>query len=377
MKILAKKKLLFVISFFFAAPNFAQTKTVLSGVIPGLDLGSELKIESVSSNGITDSITVSNDSFHFALSIEKGDLYFITYVAGNTPFAQDVYLQKGSDVHLQFSKNLRHLTFTGSDIADVQNNFRQGLEKLSEPVFLHDKKRLETTDSATINQIETQQKKEKQKEDNFYIEWVKQHTHSPVSVGVIYLYTQEINSSVRESLFNALSDEAKKNNAITDLLPYSFARSRSNEALTVGKKMKDFTLQDTSGNKQSFSKLNRDNYVLIDIWASWCDPCRKSVPGIKKVLNTYYDKNLRVIGISADNDGKLWKDAIREDNAIWYQLSDLQGTDQGFMKENNIFEYPTYLIVAPDGTIISKPVTIERVQERLADLFGKKKDGIN
>ncbi len=377
MYVLVKKQMLFAICFLYIIAGSAQTKTVLSGVIPGLDVGSKLKIQSISGKGIIDSLIVFNDSFQITLYIDKGDMYFINYVAGNEDFTQDVYLQKASDVHLQFSNNLRHLTFTGSEIADVQNSFRQGLEKVFEPASLLDKKRLETTDTAIINQTKVEEEKEKQEEDNFYVQWIKQHTHSPVSVGVIYLYTQQMNTSVRELLFNSLSDEAKKNNAITDLLPYSFAQSRNNEALMVGKKMKDFTLEDTSGNEQTFSKLNRDNYVLIDIWASWCSPCRKSIPGIKGILNTYYDKNLRVVGISADDDSRLWKNAIRQDNTTWYQLSDLQGTDNGFMKENYIFAYPTHLLIGPDGTIISKPVTIERVEERLTELFGKKANGKN
>lgn len=53
----------------------------------------------------------------------------------------------------------------------------------------------------------------------------------------------------------------------------------------------------------------------------------------------------------------------------WYHLSDLKGTDIGFMKEKYISAFPTYVLVSPEGVIISKPFNIDRVKEELVKIF--------
>ncbi|MDB5250126.1 MAG: hypothetical protein JWQ40_4520 [Segetibacter sp.] len=78
-----------------------------------------------------------------------------------------------------------------------------------------------------------------------------------------------------------------------------------------------------------------------------------------------------MISISADTDSKKWKDAIVKDKMNWLHLSDLKGTDPGFIKDNNIFAYPTYILTWPGEIIISTPVDIERVKEHVVRLFAK------
>lgn len=50
----------------------------------------------------------------------------------------------------------------------------------------------------------------------------------------------------------------------------------------------------------------RGKYVLIDFWASWCEPCRKEIPNIKQVYNSFADKGLVVIGVSVDQHEGEW-----------------------------------------------------------------------
>jgi len=86
----------------------------------------------------------------------------------------------------------------------------------------------------------------------------------------------------------------------------------------------DFTLQDLSGRKVSLSGL-KGSVVLLEFWATWCPPCRTSIPGLERLHREYGDKGLKILAISVDEGGI---DKVRKfvaDYKITYPV--LKGTD--------------------------------------------------
>jgi peroxiredoxin len=65
-------------------------------------------------------------------------------------------------------------------------------------------------------------------------------------------------------------------------------------------KAPDFTLQDLSGKSVSLSQYN-GSIVVLDFWATWCPPCRMSIPELVKLQDQYRDKGLVILGISVDS----------------------------------------------------------------------------
>jgi len=87
----------------------------------------------------------------------------------------------------------------------------------------------------------------------------------------------------------------------------------------------DFTLQDLSGKKVTLSGL-KGSVVLLEFWATWCPPCRASIPGIERLHRAYGNKGLTVLAVSFDEGG--WdkvKDFVAE-HKITYSV--LKGTDE-------------------------------------------------
>ena len=65
-------------------------------------------------------------------------------------------------------------------------------------------------------------------------------------------------------------------------------------------KAPDFTLRDLSGNKVSL-KDYRGQIVLLDFWATWCVPCRRSIPELVELQKKYMNKELVILGLSIDD----------------------------------------------------------------------------
>jgi len=68
---------------------------------------------------------------------------------------------------------------------------------------------------------------------------------------------------------------------------------------SVGRSAPDFTLKDLNGNSVSLHQF-RGHVVILDFWASWCAPCRSSMPTLDNFAAEYHDKGLVLIGVSLD-----------------------------------------------------------------------------
>jgi thiol-disulfide isomerase/thioredoxin len=135
------------------------------------------------------------------------------------------------------------------------------------------------------------------------------------------------------------------------------------EAGSPGSMAKDFTAEEIDGRSLTLSSL-KGKYVLIDFWASWCVPCRKSMPHVKELYAKYKDKGLEVIGVSDDDrDSTAWKKAITKDGTgVWHNV--LRGLDMGKtgLGENDkdisgkfgIHSLPTKVLIDRDGKIIGR-----------------------
>ncbi len=61
----------------------------------------------------------------------------------------------------------------------------------------------------------------------------------------------------------------------------------------------EFALEDLKGSKISLSDMN-GKVVFLNIWATWCGPCKREIPDFIEVYEQYKDKGLEIIGISVD-----------------------------------------------------------------------------
>lgn len=122
-----------------------------------------------------------------------------------------------------------------------------------------------------------------------------------------------------------------------------------------GKKFTDFKMQDLNGKETALSDYaGKGKYILVDFWASWCAPCRKGMPALKKLYKTYQNKAFDIVGVSFDSDKAAWKKAVKDLELPWPQISDLKGAPSSIAASlYGINAIPYTILIAPDGTIIA------------------------
>jgi thiol-disulfide isomerase/thioredoxin len=113
----------------------------------------------------------------------------------------------------------------------------------------------------------------------------------------------------------------------------------------------------------------KGKYVLLDFWASWCPPCRKEMPFLVELYNQYKDKNFEIVGYSLDKDEQAWKKGIEELNMTWPQISDCAYWQSLPVQVYDVHGIPNTVLIDPEGKIIQKGLTGEKLAEALRELI--------
>jgi peroxiredoxin len=145
------------------------------------------------------------------------------------------------------------------------------------------------------------------------------------------------------------------------------------KAVSVGKKAPDFTLSDVNGNPVALSSKIGPKLLLIDFWASWCEPCRQENPNVVKVYNEFHKKGFDVVGVSLDHVKDAWIKAIADDKLTWTHLSDLQWWNSAAAKLYAVNSIPANFLLDETGTIIGKNLRGEALYNKVSEVLGAKK----
>ncbi|UCF05569.1 MAG: TlpA family protein disulfide reductase [bacterium] len=116
-------------------------------------------------------------------------------------------------------------------------------------------------------------------------------------------------------------------------------------------KVKDFRLKNLDNKRVSYSKLKGDKVTVIDFWATWCVPCRRSIPKLVAIHERYREKGVRFIGISVDGPRNLpkVKPHARSLGITYPVVIDINSQ---IMKELKVISLPTVLLIDQNDEIV-------------------------
>jgi len=113
---------------------------------------------------------------------------------------------------------------------------------------------------------------------------------------------------------------------------------------------------DINGKTYSFDDLlakYKGNVMFIDVWASWCGPCRVKMPAAQKLKASFEGRKIVFLNISVDANPAAWKKAMREeqlDEKFAYLVPDFNKSDMIY--HFHIKVIPRYLVIDREGNVI-------------------------
>lgn len=133
----------------------------------------------------------------------------------------------------------------------------------------------------------------------------------------------------------------------------------------------DFELQTTEGKPAKISDfVTKNKVVVIDFWASWCGPCRNSLPAMKKMYSKFRKKGLEIVGVSLDQKKDAWIKAIKEEGITWPQISDIKGWKCKGSKLYGVRGIPSMFVIDKDGKIVlSDSHNVKEVEKKVSELL--------
>lgn len=164
-------------------------------------------------------------------------------------------------------------------------------------------------------------------------------------------FTQKTSSHVSTFLSNNGFEEFEINNLLDNLI----LKNSTNKEENKQKKVFDFYLKDLHG--QPISLDDFQGYILyVDIWASWCGPCRKQFP-YSEELKTQFSKRqlkqIKFIYISIDNDFNKWKDALNKFDISGYHFISPSNEFNSISNCFSVSSIPRYILIGKNGDILN------------------------
>ena len=166
----------------------------------------------------------------------------------------------------------------------------------------------------------------------------------------IFLEARGTFSTVDLDVMQQYANKIKDKNAKKEAIDHIESRRMDIKGYARNMPAPVFSLNDLMGKKHSLEDY-KGKVVYIDLWASWCGPCKVEMPFLKEIYTEYRDKNIEFISIAINDVAgrKFRMDFIKELQLTWLQLED----ENSFVKKNyKVTTIPRFILIDKKGKII-------------------------
>ncbi|NQV76956.1 MAG: TlpA family protein disulfide reductase, partial [Lutibacter sp.] len=126
-----------------------------------------------------------------------------------------------------------------------------------------------------------------------------------------------------------------------------------------------------AGGTTSLNDL-KGKFVYVDVWATWCGPCKAEIPFLQKVEKQYEGKNIEFVSVSVDKlgDHDKWQSMVEEEQLGGIQLFADKSWESDFVTGYLIKGIPRFILIDPNGIIVNSNAP-RPSETRLIDLFNE------
>ncbi|MBI1967248.1 MAG: TlpA family protein disulfide reductase [Gemmatimonadetes bacterium] len=122
--------------------------------------------------------------------------------------------------------------------------------------------------------------------------------------------------------------------------------------LAVGSRAPDFPAMNLTGNRSVAFSEYRGKVILLNVWATWCQPCRIEMPSIERLHRKFVGTDFRVVAVSVDKDGPEVVEAFVKGLGLTFEVwHDRSGDIQRIYQTTGV---PESFVIDRDGVIVKK-----------------------
>ncbi len=222
-------------------------------------------------------------------------------------------------------------------------------------------------------------------EDGLKADNIKKRTVAFTSAQVDAIVALEVPQEVKDELGNRmLGSYTYEDDSVKTVLKTRYKEIISNEKYTStfeellakleklqpGSIAPAFAYADINGKMVKSEEL-KGKVIYIDVWATWCGPCKGEIPHLKKMEAELHEEDIAFVSISIDNDKEAWEKMVVEKDLGGYQLFAPTAWESNIVKDYAIRGIPRFIIIDKEGKLVnsnaSRPSNAE-TKTKLLDL---------
>ena len=326
---------------------------------------------------------VENGKFHFdgTLAAKTSQAYLIYMKDVNDPRSQKYaeFFLEPSEIKVNADINdFRNIKEEGSDAQDELMAFNETIKEPMDKITELNAKYEKATNGDERQALHDEMGPYSEQISRAKAEYAKAHPDSPLAPDFLFWTMSRMQYAELKATFDKMPAELKatpRGQMIAKEIE-SQARVQPGEMAYVIKK------EDVMTGKMVDMEKMRGKYVIVDFWASWCVPCRKSNPHMIELYNRYHKKGLEFIYVG-DNDSRpqdlkdaIVKDGVKKMHHVLRGLKIIDRKTYQTDRTNDIADHygihslPTKYLIDREGKIVGK-FSSEELDKKLKEIFGE------
>lgn len=313
-----------------------------------------------------DSTVVSNGAFTFKGNLDKpfvsGRIIVGPISYTSNPVMWEVALEPTQITFQGDYNNPDEAVINGGKTQDELNAMSRELDVFVKPLRqLNDEMNKGGNRDSLTKLMEPYQKQYAAYSSSFY----RERTNSYFATRYLMMHMSRMSYDELKAAWDALDPKVQKYGDSADEIAKELAVLAK---VRPGSPAPDFTATDINGKQFTMSSL-RGKVVIIDFWASWCGPCRKSNPHMRELYAKFHDRGLDFVFVSDDDSAPdKWRKAVEQDKLIgdgyhhvlrgmkWDRSKGMEGMDHtnDISDKYAIHFLPTKYLIDKKGNIVCK-----------------------
>jgi len=337
--------------------SLVENEFILKGETEGIENDSWIYL--ILNNETVDSTKIVDNNFSMKGVLEHPKQYNL--LVKNTQNYSRIWLESGEIEFKGKDGKFKDAIIKGS-------NSQKESENLWKPIWEYRKRRDSlskiVSNDKHIDSLKLNAKLELEKVEQNRLkierEFIQNNPKSYVSANTLDFYYTSLPKKTVSELYNNLSEDVKKSSYGKSIQKFL----KLNKNPKIGDKYVDFSMTNEKGKLIKLSDFE-GKLMLLDFWASYCGPCIKEYPSLRKAYSQFNKNGFEIISVSEEQTKERWLESIKKNELNWINLWQNVGNKADPYLIYGINGIPDNLLIDRNGIIIARNLRGEKLIETI------------